>query len=125
MDYDQTLPASAGWMDQLQAYGIGSPKTEETKETDRIYHCPEVWHGDPDTYGYAYNSDLNRKSLAAIADPSRTPMIFDSSILTRSASDAGKSLPVPGRHRGRNYASYADGHTQVVGVPSPIQPADR
>jgi len=108
-DYDEVLPPSAEWITMLQPY-VNSSSNTRTRSRDYVFHCPEVSHRNPDIFGYAYNSDMNRKPLEKIAIPRSTLLIYDSATLSSSATDAITSLPSPGRHRRHNQAVFADGH---------------
>jgi hypothetical protein len=108
-DYDETLPAAKEWMTVIRPYEEGS---ENKGKAEYVFHCPEVSKRDPEIFGYAYNSDLNRKTLDKVGSPQTTLMLYDSSTLTANASDALTSLPSPGRHRReQNQGAFADGHT--------------
>jgi len=107
-DHNEVMPASRGWMDTLQPYLAGAQKGSASPDMS-VFHCPAVPAGD---YGYAYNSQLSRKSLADINDPRQAIELYDSSDLTRSASDPVTSLPSPPRHL-HNIIGYVDGHAQA------------
>lgn len=83
-------------------------------------HCPAVSNGHDTVYGYAYNDKLSGLSLGTktglnqLPNASTTPLLYDSSNLTESAHDAFTSLPVPGRHSGKDYVVYMDGHVAAV-----------
>lgn len=71
----------------------------------------------PGLSGYALNAGvINTKS----PDPTRIPFIYDSINLARNASDLATSLPLPGRHKGRNNVAYLDAHAKSV--PNGVQP---
>jgi len=101
-DYDETFPRVGKWMDNIAPY----------IKSEMVFHCPSVSPGriTPDC-GYAYDSRLSGATLAQIASPASSALIFESSNLNRSASDACKSLPLPGRlrHQCDNIA-FTDGH---------------
>jgi prepilin-type processing-associated H-X9-DG protein len=103
-DNDDQFPTASEWMDKTAAY-VGA---------DRIYHCPSVWGQDPTKYGYAFNSALGDEGLSAIADPRTTPELYDSTDLSRNATDAVTSLPSPARHLHDNNIAFADGHAESV-----------
>ena len=83
-------------------------------------HCPAVSNGHDSNYGYAYNDKLSglslgtKTALSQLPHASTTPLLYDSSNLSESAHDAFTSLPVPGRHDGKDYVVYLDGHVASV-----------
>lgn len=79
--------------------------------------CPEVVKDHPGAIGYAYDSRLHRLSFQAIAKPSLQMLIYDSTSLAINTSDPFTSVPIPGRHKGRNMVSYADGHAKAIAFP--------
>jgi prepilin-type processing-associated H-X9-DG protein len=99
-DYDETFPLKNPWMTLLEPY----------TKNDGPFHCPTVSQNDPSIYGYAYDSRLSGFLQKDMQTPREVWMTFDSTTLSKNASDAGTSLPWNGRHRGRNVASFADGH---------------
>ncbi len=104
-DYDEKLPAATAWMDMTEPY----VKSEMT------LHCPTVTKPGSETYGYAYNSKLSRLALEKVAAPQTMSLIYDSTNLSRHASDAVSSLPSPPRHRRHsNNMSYVDGHARAL-----------
>jgi prepilin-type processing-associated H-X9-DG protein len=110
-DNDDRFPPADHWIETLKPY---SPQTEEA---DRAYHCTAVpGPGGPDIYGYAYNRNVAGKPAAKIADPRAKMLVYDSSVLTRNASDPGTSRPEAGRHSKGNNVAFADGHVYWVRV---------
>jgi prepilin-type processing-associated H-X9-DG protein len=107
-DYDETYPAAQDWMTKINPY-IKNPA---------VYACPSVAnHSQAETggiYTYAYSSQLSKRQVALMKAPELTGMLYDSSALTENASDAMISLPVPGRHMGRNNMGFADGHVKSM-----------
>lgn len=103
-EYDEVLPTSSKWMDQLEVAGLQKASL----------HCPEASRLDPQVYGYAYNSNLSKKSNSTTTRS--TWLVGDSSLLERNASSSSKSGPTPGRHpRGGVFANnylYVDGSTR-------------
>jgi len=110
-DWD-ALPPAANWM--------GNEELVSKVSRDEWLHCPAVSNRHDDKYGYAYNEaaagiKLNGKhSLADLPNAARTPLLYDSTVLSKSAHDSLQSLPKPGRHAGRNNILYLDGHVQAV-----------
>ncbi len=106
-DYDGTTPPASRWMDSL------TPYTKKRDEKGDIFSCPVVrTQKGSDAYGYAYNSSAAAKPVSKIANPESKLMFYDSSTLTRNASDAGTSLPAEGRHSDGNNMAFADGHAR-------------
>ncbi|SRR5258708_25243655 len=114
-DYDEMMPPAAKWMDVSSSYG----------KDEKDFHCPSVSTQGSGPYGYAFDASLNYKSLSKIADPKTERMIFDSTLLTRNASDSGASLPSPGRHSHTNDIAYVDGHVQAKKTGSGDEPAEQ
>lgn len=110
-DWD-ALPPAKGWMDN-QDIASKVPHNED-------FHCPAVSNGRDDNFGYAYNDSLagkslsSRNGLAQLPQAASTPLIYDSANLAKSAHDAFASLPKPGRHNGKDYVVYLDGHVGEV-----------
>lgn len=96
-DNDDRLP-TANWMDAAAPYVSGTASAD-------AFRCPAVATGG---YGYAFNSGLLGINVTTVDSPSTTPLVFDSTILTRNAL----SLPgttSPDRHAG-DVTLYLDGH---------------
>jgi prepilin-type processing-associated H-X9-DG protein len=103
-DYDDKFPPADHWMDSLEPYRSDSGET--------VYHCPAIRGQSTETYGYAYNRNVATKPTNKIADPRIKMLAYDSSTLTRSASDPGTSRPEEGRHSNGNNVAFADGHVK-------------
>ena len=109
-DNNDIAPPKSRWMDCLTLY---------TKAGDsKIYHCPSVRGQAADVYGYAYNTNIANKPMTKIAEPQSKMLIYDSSTLTRNASDPGTSRPESGRHSKGNNVAFADGHVKYFRVGS-------
>ena len=99
-DYDETYPAAPQWMTQIDPY-VKNPA---------VYACPsaasraQIQEGG--VYTYAYNSQMSKRAIALLKAPQLTGMLYNSSAMTQNASDALTSLPVPGRHLGRNNVAF-------------------
>lgn len=107
-DWD-ALPPAAGW-------GRNEELISKVKR-DEWLHCPAVSNRHDANYGYAYNEavstiSLKGKRLDAFPDASHTPLLYDSTDLSKSAHDRFLSLPRPGRHAGKNNVLYLDGHVE-------------
>jgi hypothetical protein len=98
------MPPAAGWMDKLTPY----------VRSETVFHCPSVGRAASGAYGYAYNRSLEGAKTADIQYPGETIALYDSTNLSRSASDRLTSLPRPGRHQRGNVVSYMDGHARWV-----------
>jgi hypothetical protein len=101
-DYDDTLPDARHWMTRTKPYLAGLP----------VQTCPEV--KDPGSFGYAMNLGLSERREQQVSDVGTTPLVYDSTNLSWNGSDYVSSLPVPGRHKGRDTIGYVDGHAQGV-----------
>ena len=103
-DADDRFPPRDLWMDATLPY----------VKSEANWHCPSVPKG---SYGYAFNAALSGKREPK--DPAKTPLMYDSLNPIRNASDLVTSLPVPGRHKGKNTIAYADGAAKRVESPAP------
>ena len=112
-DYDERLPGSAHWMNDIEPYIRSSSSSSPYAFLPE--HCPSAAMRNDSIFGYAYSSKLDKKEMSSFADPKTTLMTYDSTNLAKNASDAESSMPSPGRHRGRNMASYLDGHAKALG----------
>lgn len=111
VDGNGSLPSAERWMDNDEL----SSKVQK----EEWFHCPEVSNRHDSNYGYAYNDllsqrKLNGKKLQEMPNAAKTPLLYDSSNLGKSAHDAFVSLPRSGRHGGRNNVLYCDGHVDAV-----------
>jgi prepilin-type processing-associated H-X9-DG protein len=97
-------PPREAWKDLTRKYLVG----ETSKYALR---CPVLGEG---AFGYAFNSALSGQKVPPT--PETVPVVYDSSNLTRNASDRFASLPSPGRHKGKNNVGYADGHAKAVAM---------
>jgi hypothetical protein len=107
-DHDDKYPAGDVWMDAALSRG---------GVNERSLRCPVARNADRNAYGYAFNKAMSKQETAKINDPTKTLLIFDSTLLTRNAVGDLSSAPVPGRHirsgKGNNVA-YADEHVSFV-----------
>jgi prepilin-type processing-associated H-X9-DG protein len=111
-DFDGRLPRRSNWMDATDSF----LRRYSTAEFDWTRHCPLVQREikrDRSLFGFAFNSRIEGKEVKELSDMERTPLIFESSNLSRNASDPVLTLPNPGRHGGKNCIGYADGHAKV------------
>src|SRR3569833_396029 len=65
--------------------------------------------------GYAYNSLLDHRSMKRIANPSLTPMVFESSLNRSTAADKLQSFVRP--HVDTGNVAFVDGHVHAVKAP--------
>lgn len=112
-ELNDKLPDAAKWQD-------------DTDFTSRIpqdewLHCPAVSNRHDDKFGYALNDaiagkklNLNGKPLKSLPGAATTPLLYDSTTVSKNAHDVVTSLPKPGRHGGRNNILYLDGHVAAV-----------
>lgn len=100
-DNDERFPDAEKWCEDLALY---------YNRNNRILACPALEF----PYGYAMNRNLSKISRSKIKEPERTVVLFDSTKGTINASDAGESLPRPGRHLERNNFCFADGHVETL-----------
>lgn len=110
-EVNDALPPAANWMAEEDLHGA--------IEADEWLHCPDVSNRKDDRFGYAFNDaiagrKLKGKKLSEMPDAAKTPLVFDSSNLAKSAHDAVASLPKPGRHAGANNVLYCDGHVEAL-----------
>jgi prepilin-type processing-associated H-X9-DG protein len=100
-DEDERFPDRARWDEAILPYVRNAA----------LLRCPAA----PDlAYAYAMNSALSGFPIALMEDPSRTPLLFDSSIGTPHAWSGKEGLCNPPRHLGRNNVVFADGHVASV-----------
>ena len=104
-DYDQRYPPASEWVDLSMPY----------IKNESVFKCPEVSQPQSDSYGYAFNTALSKLELKKLATPATVSMNYDSTNLSRNASDALSSMPQPPRHPRGNVVGYADGHAKVAG----------
>jgi len=102
-DTGDRYPNRDYWMDALRPY----------VKDEHVFHArtgePEI---EKHRYGYAFNGALSLGKPPA--HPEKMVVIYDSLNPARNASDLVTSLPNPGRHKGKNHISYADGHVKAV-----------
>ena len=96
--HNNTLPDAANWMDEIMPY----------MKSEALFHDPSA--PDSQKWSYAYNSTLSRQPLSKVDNPADTVMLFESTAGIKNASDAGQSVPHPGRHIGATDYAFVDGH---------------
>ncbi len=60
------------------------------------------------------NRNLAGKRRSQVADPSSTPLLFESALHTANPSDTGESWPEPALHGDGNLVLYVDGSVRAV-----------
>jgi len=101
-DHGDIFPPTAGWCDRLDEY---------VRNRD-VFRCPQ---GEGLVGEYAYNDSLAGVSLADIADPAETVVVFESDWGWNAAGGPELLPDVPRHFRdgtgGDNYG-FADGHAE-------------
>lgn len=104
-DSEGQFPDSAGWMDAIKDRIKAGDMTQE--EADKKFVNPSL--GKAGEFGYAMNDACSKKYKDDIKDPSKTPLLFDSSSTGRNAHGSPSSLlPKPPRPGG-NLGISVDG----------------
>jgi len=99
--WDGVLPAADHWMTAIK----------DNVPNDVWLRCPDAASG-AGNHGYAMNPALGGKKLADIANRAKTPLFYDSSDLKADAHGGPETMPVPGRHTGRDNVVYVDGQVR-------------
>ena len=102
-DHDGVCPPAA-WMDAIEPH----------LKTPELLHCPGVRRENDSVFGYALHARMVGGNLDDVKQPETTPLIFDSTLLTRNAVGTLATLPAPPRHGGSNCIAYADGHAKAT-----------
>lgn len=98
-DYDEGLPLPGKWIDETLIY---------TRDNDAYYSPAVAGQG----FGYALNSEYAGTYLSAIANLDTAVLLFDSTDLSRNATDPISTEPNPGRYSGVNTEGFADGEVK-------------
>lgn len=99
-DHDEVLPPE-GWVAETYPY----------VNNHDIYRCPAR----PDqTVGYAMNEQLAGVSLAQIAEPAKTVLLFETFLDEESPIGGPETVPEEGVHEGGIVCGFADGHAKWV-----------
>ena len=88
-DNHYRLPDADHWMDQVTPY---LNQIADYRQNRSVFYDP--FQSGQKRYGYAFNRNCSRQSLAAFSSPSETVAVFDSTLETRNASDIGASLRI-------------------------------
>lgn len=106
-DSEGQLPFANGWMDAISNRIRTDNMPEE--EAKKKFINPAV-ADQPGAYGYAMNKALEASFTGDISEPSQTPLLFDSSDLSRNANGTPEQLlPKPPRPGG-NLGISVDGN---------------
>ena len=98
---DDLLPDPSRWVELIRPF---APE-------DTVLHCPaDLAAG----ITYAMNRNLAGKKRSQIANPSFTPLLFESTLHTDTPSDTGESWPEPALHSDGNLVLYVDGSIRPV-----------
>jgi len=101
-DYDEKLPLAGSWSDVFASY-------EKDKQ---VYTCP----ASKSMGGYSLYGKLEGASMAKIADPSGTPMLFDTNAGWNSSATIEQAVE---RHNGGYNCGFADGHVKLINYEIP------
>lgn len=105
-DSEGQFPEASGWMDAITDRIKAGDMTQE--EADKKFVNPLL--GKKGEYGYAMNDACSKKYKDDIKDPSKTPLLFDSSDTRWNAHGSPESLlPKPPRPGG-NLGVSVDGN---------------
>lgn len=103
LDNNGHFPPADGWMDAAQPFSSSGD----------VFRSPIASMGGKDVYGIAFRTELGAKRMNTEPDLDRWAMVFDSSLLERSAHSGLETLPTPGRYKGDdgpcNIIAFADG----------------
>lgn len=98
---EDILPLASTWVDQMRPF----------LPAGTSLHCPaDTGEG----ISYAMNSNLAGKKRGQIANPSNTPLIYESTLHTGNPASAGEGWPTPAFHPGGNMVLYADGSVRLT-----------
>jgi RNA polymerase sigma factor (sigma-70 family) len=109
-DHQDTYPHANKWVDEVAPYAHGS-----IEALMRDPSAPTL------KYGYAFNAKLSGVGLNTLPNPAYTVLVFESTLGVRNASDAGESVPHPGRHLSGTDFAYAEGHVKWHSDSAPKQ----
>ncbi|MGV3618072.1 MAG: hypothetical protein ACO1SV_22325 [Fimbriimonas sp.] len=98
-DFDDHLPLADRWEKGLALYQLGHSLSCDA--------TPEKEHG------YAMMESLSGVGGKTILKPDEQLLFIESVALVPNAAGDQRLMPDPGRHRGLNYVTYADGHAKV------------
>lgn len=93
---EEMFPQASGWMDAIESR-IQTGDMAKGENLKKLVNPDYL--GQPGKFGYAMNDAASRKYRDDIPEPDKTPLIFDSSDLSRNAHGEPQSLlPKPPRN---------------------------
>lgn len=93
------FPHGEGWMDALEPYIRTDDMSAE--EAQKKFMNPLLGKNEDGAFGYAFNDAASAKYKDDVPTPARTPLVFDSSNLSRNAHGSPEELlPNPPRQGG-------------------------
>ncbi|MCJ7752553.1 MAG: hypothetical protein MUQ65_15930 [Armatimonadetes bacterium] len=98
---EDILPQASTWVDQMRPFL--PPGTSLHCNSDR-----------GEGISYAMNSNLGGKKRGQIANPSNTPLLYESTLHTGNPAGAGEGWPAPTFHASGNMVLYADGSVRLA-----------
>lgn len=104
-DYDNTLPGTAPWSDQLTPYARNMS----------LFSCPTLEKAGQ-VGGYSFNSELAGVKAGAVPTPATVPLIFESLATQLNSVEAFTAFLQNPRHGETRALSYADGHAKGLKV---------
>lgn len=126
LDWDNVLPKDDQWMDYSAGY-INSGQFG-TKNNPEAFHCPSAQldfkTANRNIYGYSFNSWLNKLDTNLLTTPEATIMEYDSTNLSRDATDKVTSIAWK-RHLGGANVGYVDGHAHWLAAKFGLPKSDR
>ena len=108
-DYDERLPLSASWNEDLLPYTVGHSKSN--------FRCPQ--EPNQKVPSYAFNGRLHKLPLGKVESPEGTVVVFDS-IPGKNLAGGKELLPFPSRHTLDDIGCYnfgfLDGHAKTYKI---------
>lgn len=102
-DNNNRFPPAARWMDLIDPY----------VKNKAIYTCPSLLQ-QKKHYGYSMKAFLAGVKDDSIKEPEKAYLFYESATAAPSQSEYLPNFPIPGRHGGHNFVSYADAHVKAV-----------
>ena len=113
---EERFPAANGWMDAIE--GRLQAGDMDKSESAKKLISPE-FASQPGKFGYAMNEAASEKYKDDVAEPSKTPLVFDSSDSGRNAhGEPEKLYPNPPRD-GQNHGVSIDGTALTLPAGTP------
>lgn len=122
-DSEGGFPMADSWMDSIQPYLKTADLTPE--EAEKKLKNPLVTKDNPTGFGYAYNESLQGKywipdgepkkdDPECVQDPAKTPLVFDSSDLTKNAHGSPDVLAPNPERPGGNQTVTVSGTVEAL-----------